>query len=83
MDWCITAWSSDSTQDDGNPNTDSDPSTFEFFPALLYMFIDPREMEFTDKTALLKEKGKLWAVIRCTMNDSRSTSPNTNIPRRK
>lgn len=83
MDWCITAWSSDSTQDDGNPNTDSDPSTFEFFPALLYMFIDPREMEFTDKTTVLKEKGILWAVIRCTMNDSRSTSPNTNIPRRK
>ena len=83
LDWCLTSWTSDNVEDYDDEELNDDPENIAYYPARIIMFIDPRQMDFTDKDDLLKRKGKLWAIINCTKADVRSSSPNTLPTKRK
>ena len=42
------------------------------------MFIDPTSMEFDNKEKVIREKGKLWAIVKGTTTDPRSNAAEYN-----
>ena len=77
FDWCMTKWETD--DDSGNTSNDTDSSS-GLYPARILMFIDPSNMNF--KTNVIRNKGKYWAVIKCTTDDKRRRSSESTLYKR-
>lgn len=85
FDWCITVWKTGGVGDDNNDDNqdhqeedDEDEEGLEYFPSRIIMFIDANSMEFEDKEKVIREKGKLWAVVKSTQKDPRSNAHEHN-----
>lgn len=82
FDWCITSWNTgDPPNDQDHLHNDEDDEHLqhvESFPSRIILFIDPNKMKFEDKERVIREKGRLWAIVKSTTKDTRSNSNECN-----